>query len=65
MDAGVVSGTLQPALVLGYDYSSLGRSHTSAGKVPSTLRVTAARVICGVSAPRRCSSIAVVALPCI
>jgi len=65
MDAGVVSGTLQSAPDQALDVEPVVFLLAAAGKVPATLRVTAAWAICGVIAPRRCSCIAVVALPCI
>jgi hypothetical protein len=43
MDAGVVSGSLHPALNPGRGESLLRSSQAGAGKLPSTLRVTAAR----------------------
>ncbi len=61
MDAGVVSGTLHGAPAAGFLRSFVAL--VGAGKVPSTLRVTAARAISFVIAPRRCDGIAVVALP--
>ncbi len=44
MDAGVVSGTSHPAPVLSRRDSSRCVIQAGAGKVPSTLRVTAALV---------------------
>jgi hypothetical protein len=43
MDAGVVSGTLQPAPAPSLSELVVHRLHASGGKVPSTLQVTAAR----------------------
>jgi len=61
MDTGVVSGTLQPAPGRGARQCAGGRRQSAVHPVGLRRR----RAVCGVSAPRRCQRIAVVALPCI
>jgi hypothetical protein len=63
MDAGVVSGAPHPVSTPRGGDGIFHGYRADTGIVPTTLRVTVARAICFVIAPRRCSGIAVVALP--
>ena len=65
MDAGVVSGTLHPAPAARTFQSNERAFPAGTGKVPSTLRVTAARGHLRRHRSSTMQGMAVVALPCI